>query len=100
MRAKYKGVMPVDEFFQSLYQDVQFFRKHNISHVKFACLYFTPCDPYGSTVVVRDTAGAVIDGYVSSGAYHSAFEPYETVELEPEPVARSHTVTRSCKNAF
>lgn len=100
MRAKYKGMMSIEEFFQAFYQDVHFFRKHNISHIKFACLYFTPCDAQGSTTVVRGAAGEVIDGYVSAGAYHSAIEPYEAAQLEPQPVARNSTVTRSCKNAF
>lgn len=99
MRGKYTGVMSIEDFYQAFYQDANFFRKHNISHIKSACLYFTPCDAYGGTVVVYGTSGEVIDGYLSAGAYPCAATLYDAAELEPQPVARS-TMTRGPKRDF
>jgi hypothetical protein len=94
MRGKYNGMMPVEDFFQSLYQDVAFFRKHNITHIKAACLYFTPCDEHGNTVVVRNESGQIIDGFMSSGAYQSAAQQFEAMELEPQSVTRTPLAPR------
>ncbi|MGF1626898.1 MAG: hypothetical protein ACFCVH_18615 [Alphaproteobacteria bacterium] len=91
--------MSIEDFFQAFYQDVNFFRKHNISHIKSACLYFTPCDVQGSPVVVFGAAGEVIDGYVSAGAYPCAAQLYEDAQLEPKPLARS-TLVRGPKHDF
>lgn len=99
MRGKYTGLMSVEDFYQAFYQDFNFFRKHNISHIKSACLYFTPCDAQGSPVVVFGVAGEVIDGYVSAGAYPCAAQAYDDARLEAKPVARS-TLTRGPKLDF
>ena len=32
-------------------------------------LYFTPCDELGNTLVVRNAAGEIVDGYMTAGAY-------------------------------
>lgn len=88
MKGKYGGPMTVDDLFQALYQDRQFFERHGITHVKATYLYFTPCDEYGHTVVIGDGTGSPIDGYVSSGGYHSAADAYEKVSLEPASLSR------------
>jgi hypothetical protein len=95
MRGKYNGMMPVEDFFQSVYQDIAFFKKHNITHIKSACLYFTPCDEHGNTVIVRNKAGQIVDGFMSAGAYPSAAQQYEEVELEPQCVERKTLAPRS-----
>jgi len=95
MRGKYHGMMPVEDFFQAVYQDIEFFKKHSITHIKSACLYFTPCDEHGQTVVVRNESGQIIDGFMSAGAYPSAAQQYDDLELEPRPVARSTLAPRA-----
>jgi hypothetical protein len=88
MKGKYGGPMTVEDLFQALYQDRQFFERHGITHVRSTYLYFTPCDERGFPVVVGDEAGNPIDGYVSAGGYHSAADAYENVNVEPQPVSR------------
>jgi hypothetical protein len=86
MRGKYPGVMPVKDFFQAVYQDAEFFTKHNITHIKAASLYFTPCDEHGNTLVVANPLGQIIDGYLSAGSYPCAAQFYDALQLEPRPV--------------
>ena len=86
MRGKYPGVMPVHDFFQAVYQDAAFFHKHNITHIKAAALYFTPCDEHGNTLVVANAVGQIIDGYMSAGSYACAAQFYDALQLEPRPV--------------
>lgn len=80
--------MSVDDLFQALYQDRDFFDRHGITHVRATYLYFTPCDQHGNAIAIGDGAGRPIDGYVSSGGYHSAAEAYDQVTLEPTTLSR------------
>ncbi len=88
MKGKYKGPMTVDEFFQALFQDRHaFFDKHASSAlIKNATVYITFCDEHGETVQLRDSHGQPIEGYISAGAYHSAADQYETIDIEPKPL--------------
>lgn len=91
MKGKYGGPMSVDDLFQALYQDREFFDRHGITHVRATYLYFTPCDEAGKTIIVGDTYGNPIDGYLSAGGYHSAADAYENRELQPRAVFRETT---------
>jgi len=82
MKGKYPGIMPVKEFFQALYQDSDFFKKHGIHYIRNTSLYFTPCDEHGEPLTVRNSNGDVIDGFKSSGAYKCAADFYENTDLE------------------
>lgn len=94
MKGKYPGLMPVEDLFQALFQDREFFAKHGIRYIRNTALYFTPCDENGNPVTVRNSQGDVIDGYVSAGAYHSAADHFEQCGLEPEPVTHKPTVRK------
>jgi hypothetical protein len=76
MKGTYRDLMSVDEFFQALFQDREFFREHGITHLRSASLYFTPCDSAGKAVAVRDQLGREVDGYQTAGCYHSAADGY------------------------
>ncbi len=89
MKGKYGGPMPLEDFYQALFQDKEFFERHNITHLRATYLYFTPCDQYGQPVIIRDAAGNPIDGYMSAGGYHCAADSYDTGALEPRSVVRS-----------
>lgn len=89
MKGKYGGPLPIEDLFQALWQDRQFFDRHGITHVKATYLYFTPCDETGQTVLVGDSRGEPIDGFVSSGGYRAAADSYERVDLEPRCIARA-----------
>ena len=92
MKAKYGGPMTVDDLYQAIWQDREFFRSHAITHVNGVFLYFTPCDQYGQPVTVRDQAsGDAVDGFMSAGAYHPAADAYDHGDLEPKPVVREKT---------
>ena len=88
MKGKYKGPMTVDEFFQALFQDRHaFFDKHASSAlIKNATIYVIFCDEYGETVNLRDSQGQPIEGYISAGAYLSAADKYESIDIEPKPL--------------
>jgi hypothetical protein len=89
MKGKYGGPMPVDEFYQALYQDRAFFDRHAITHIRAVYVYFTPCDEYGEPVTIRDQQGNPMDGYVSAGGYRSAADAYDrSAKLEPVPLRR------------
>lgn len=88
MKGKYGGPMTVDDLFQALWQDREFFRKHGITNVRATYLYFTPCDESGEPVIIRDAAGAPIDGYMTAGGYHCAADAYDTGGLVPRTVCR------------
>jgi hypothetical protein len=88
MKGKYGGPMPVGDFFQAVFQDKEFFARHNITHVRATYLYFTPCDEYGQPVIITDAAGNPIDGFMSAGGYHSAADSYDAGSLEPQAVIR------------
>lgn len=83
MKGKYGGPISIDDLFQALWQDRQFFRQHNITHVCDAVFFFTPCDLYGNPVVIRHH-GERIGGYISAGGYHCAASQYDDSRLEPE----------------
>lgn len=87
MKGKYGGPMAVDDLFQALWQDREFFRKHGITHVRNTFLYFTPCDRRGNAVLIGDERGSPIDGYETSGGYHSAADDYDHA-LEARPIPR------------
>lgn len=89
MKGKYGGPMTVDDLFQALYQDREFFDRHGITHVRATYLYFTPCDEHGNAVVVGDSNGNPIDGYTSAGGYHSAADAYDAGSLTPSVVRRA-----------
>lgn len=89
MKGKYGGPMTVDQFFQALYQDRDFFHRHNITHLRATYLYFTPCNEFGEPVGIYDQAGNPIDGYLSAGGYQSAADFYDQGQLEPKTIARS-----------
>jgi hypothetical protein len=86
MKGKYYGIMPIDEFFQSLFQDREFFRQHGIHYIRNISLYFTPCDEHGNTLTVHSKSGDAVDGYMSAGAYKSAADLYDNEHLEPTEV--------------
>ena len=91
MKAKYGGPMSVDDFYQALWQDRQFFTTHAITHVRAVYVYFTPCDEYGQPVTVCDPLGNIIEGFNSAGAYHCAADAYDRAaaqDLTPKPVTR------------
>ncbi|GKS70584.1 hypothetical protein W03_25880 [Nitrosomonas sp. PY1] len=90
MKGKYGGPMTVDDLYQRLYQDRQFFEQHGIMHVKATYLYFTPCDENGQPVIIGDKTGNPLDGYVSSGGYDCAAESYDQMFLEPQPFSRTN----------
>lgn len=94
MKGKYPGLLPVDDLFQALFQDREFFAQHGILYIRNTSLYFTPCDKHGNPLTVRNSQGDVIDGYVSAGAYHSAAEFFERSELEPKTVTLKPTVRK------
>jgi hypothetical protein len=91
MKGKYGGPMPVEDFYQALYQDRAFFDRHGITHIRAAYLYFTPCDISGEPVTIRDSQGNPMDGYISAGGYHSAADAYDAATLEPTPLSRRFT---------
>jgi hypothetical protein len=81
--------MGVEDLFQALYQDREFFSRYNITHVKGVHLYFTPCDEHGDAVTICDPEGNPIHGYVSSGRYHPAAEAFEkNADVQPRPLSR------------
>jgi hypothetical protein len=84
MKAKYGGPMTIDDLFQALWQDREFFQSHSITHVKSGFLYFTLCDIHGDPATVGDGADNIIDGFRSAGAYHSAADEYDAGTLEPQ----------------
>lgn len=88
MKGKYGGPMTVDDLYQALYQDRDFFRRKGITHVRGVYLYFTPCDEYGEAVTIADQSGNRLDGYVSAGAYVSSADVYEARCIEPKPITR------------
>jgi hypothetical protein len=89
MKATYSGLMTVDDFYQAFFQDREFFRRHGITHIRKASLYFTPCDEQGRPVTICDQAGGAIDGYETAGCYHSLADAYEAAgDLEPKTVCR------------
>ena len=88
MKGKYGGPMDVEDLFQALYQDREFFSRYGITHVRAAYLYFTPCDEHGDAVTICDPGGNPIHGYVSSGRYRPAAEEYETRDVQATPLAR------------
>ena len=95
MKGKYGGPMTVDDLYQALWQDREFFRNHGINHVNAAYLYFTACNEYGEAVLVYDRFGNTIDGYVSSGGYRSAADEFDKqAQLEAKPVTRKPSPTR------
>jgi hypothetical protein len=63
MKGIYGGPVPIDQLFQALWQDRDFFRRKHITHVKGVFLYFTPCDAAGNAVTVCDERGAPVQGY-------------------------------------
>jgi len=71
------GPVPVDQLFQALWQDRDFFRRHRITHLKGVFLYFTACDADGNTVTIRDEHGAPVGGYNTAGSYNSAAAAYD-----------------------
>jgi len=90
MKAKYGGPIAVDDLFQALWQDREFFQSHSITHVKGVFLYFTPCNIHGDPVTVGDGEGNIIDGFRSAGAYHSAADHFDDEEiLEPQAIVRN-----------
>ncbi len=88
MKGKYGGPIAVDDFYQALYQDREFFKRHGITHIRNTYLYFTPCDENGIPVIIADAGGNPIDGYVSAGGYRSAADAYEQVKLTPATLSR------------
>ena len=84
MEGQYYGPMSIDDFFQALFQDRQFFTAHGITRINNATLYFHPCDEHGRPVIVRNKRGRPIDGYTSPGAYHAAADFYDAQSLEPK----------------
>ena len=88
MKGKYGGPMTVDDLFQALYQDREFFRHHGITRLRGVYLYFTPCDEHGDPVIIADHAGNRLDGYISGGHYQSAAASYEPRCPEAKPVTR------------
>jgi hypothetical protein len=93
MKGKYGGPMSVDEFYQAMYQDRDFFDRHGITHVCATYLYFTPCDASGQPVVISDEAGNPIDGYMTAGGYRSAADAYESDTLTPSTVRRTPSMS-------
>ena len=86
MRGKYEGIIPVEELFQALWQDREFFEGHGITHLRAVFLYFTPCDERGEQVVIK-RHGRPVEGYVSAGCYRSAAANYDNVQrLTPAPL--------------
>ncbi|MDP2619199.1 MAG: hypothetical protein Q8P46_03335 [Hyphomicrobiales bacterium] len=84
MKGKYGGPMPVNEFYQALYEDkAGFFERLGITHVRAAYLYFTPCDESGEPVTIRDKSGRPMDGYVGAGGYRSAADAYDRASAAP-----------------
>lgn len=88
MKGKYGGPMSVDDLYQAMLQDREFFRRHRIGHAKAIFLYFTPCDAAGNTVFIRDQCGSAIEGYQSAGVYQPAAAAYETGGIEPVTLYR------------
>lgn len=82
MKGKYGGPISIDDFYQALYQDREFFTRHNIQFLRATYLYFTPCDENGRPVVITDFRGNPIDGYASAGGYQSAAESYDNLEAQ------------------
>lgn len=80
--------MSVDQLFQALYQDREFFERKNIGHVKGVHLYFTPCDEHGEAVTICDPQGNPVHGYVSAGHYQPAAEAYENNDVQAKPLTR------------
>ena len=95
MKGTYRDLMSVDDFFQALFQDREFFREHGITHIRSASLYFTPCDPSGKALTIYDRQGGQVDGYQTAGCYHSAADGYgEAGDLEPKTVRLTTTSIR------
>jgi hypothetical protein len=65
------------------------FRRHGITHIRYASLFFTPCDAQGRAVTVYDD-GRPIELYDSTGCYRSAADQYDTGRLEPATYARQN----------
>ncbi len=86
MKGKYSGIQTVDDFYQALFQDIEFFRKHGITHIRDINLYFTPCDENGVELTVRNSGGGKIDGYRGSGAYKCAADSIGTGNIEATDV--------------
>lgn len=92
MKGTYRDLMSVDEFFQALFQDRDFFREHGITHIRSSSLYFTPCDETGKALTIRDSQGRTVDGYETAGCYHSAADSYQgSGDVEPRTVRRTTT---------
>lgn len=89
MKGKYGGPISIEDFYQALYQDRDFFKRHGITHIRATYLYFTPCNAYGQPVFVSDKAGNPIDGFISAGGYHSAADAYDSGSLEPRSLSRA-----------
>ncbi len=96
MKGNYGGPMPVDDLFQALFQDRDWFSRRGITHIRAAYLYFTPCDEQGQPVHITDQNGSPVDGYISAGGYHCAADNYDddTGTLEPQTL-RSSPATKS-----
>ena len=88
MKGKYGGPIPVDTFFQAIWQDREFFRRHGITHLRGTFLYFTPCNAHGEPVSVRDEHGMPFAGYETAGGYRSAADLYDRCTLEPTLLPR------------
>ena len=98
MKGKYGGPMSVDDLFQALFQDRNWFAERGITHVRATYLYFTPCNEQGEPVHVRDQNGKPLDGFISAGGYQCAADSYDLCRLEPQnlnsaPVRNIHKAT-------
>jgi hypothetical protein len=92
MKGTYYDLMSVDDFFQAVFQDREFFREHGITHIRSASLYFTACDASGRALTIYDQQGRTVDGYQTAGCYHSAADGYgDAGSLEPRTVRLTTT---------
>lgn len=98
MKGSYRDLRTVDDFFQALLQDREFFREHGITHLRSALLYFTPYDTSRKPVTIYDHQGRTVDGYQTAGCDHSAADGYgDAGGLEPTTVRLTTTTSRGGK---
>jgi hypothetical protein len=84
MKGNYGGPWSIKNFFQAVWQDQQFFERHNITHVTSVVIFFTACNAKGETVIIRDEHGKRVGGYDTAGGYRCAAREYDRCTLEPE----------------
>lgn len=87
MKGKYGGPLSVDDFYQALYQDREWYRQRGITHLRATFVYFTPCDEHGQQVIIKDQTGNPIDGFISAGGYHCVADSYDENNLVSRTVS-------------